>query len=145
MREKGLTAISESGAWAEARKSALASDAVLCINRVCARSFIAPSILNNFDVGVSAVSEALTIFPTLVTVGPTDTQIEAIGGLVAPTLVSITPVREVHLRSGLSGTPVDVAVVLAPPNSTAAPAGSADTTAENDSAAGVTPRRGLLK
>ncbi|KAK9845992.1 hypothetical protein WJX81_007901 [Elliptochloris bilobata] len=76
----------------------------------------APSIVNNFDVGMSAVSEALTIFPSLITVGPSDTQIEAIGALIAPTLISITPVREVHLRTGLSATPVDIAVVLAPPN-----------------------------
>ena len=113
---------------------------------VCGRacSFIAPSIVNNFDVGISMVSEALTIFPALITVGPTDTAIEAIGGLVAPTLIAITPVREVNLRSGLSATPVNTAVVLAPPNATAASAASVDTTAMEDTAGASAPRRGLL-
>jgi len=68
-----------------------------------------------FESGATAVAEGLVIFPAAITVAPIDTQIDAIGGLIAPTLLSITPVRELHLRTGLTSTPVELAVVLAPP------------------------------
>ncbi len=80
-----------------------------------ARRFIEPTVFNNFESGATAVAEGLVIFPAAITVAPIDTQIDAIGGLIAPTLLSITPVRELHLRTGLTSTPVELAVVLAPP------------------------------
>ena len=106
-------------------------------------------MFNNFESGATAVAEGLVIFPAAITVAPIDTQIDAIGGLIAPTLLSITPVRELHLRTGLTSTPVELAIVLAPPagNGTApapapgapaAPAASAAPADEADDSTSVT-------
>lgn len=90
---------------------------------------------------MSAVAEGLVVFPAAITITPLDTQIEAIGGIIAPTLISITPVKELHLRTGLADTPVDLAVILEPPGSNgtapsapAQPAGAEQQPAATDSA-----------
>ncbi len=114
-----------------------------------ARRFVRPSVVNNFELGASAIAEGLVIFPAAITVAPIDTQVEAIGGLIAPTLISITPVREVRLRTGLGATPVGTAVVLAPPGgngtapaaapgASAAPAAPAAPNGESDDGTAVT-------